>query len=255
LQPYTVLAGADWVLTGHVESGKVGLFDVADHRPPTLVRLLDAFPTGTNGLARHPVTGAYYLVSRDSDRIYPFFVASTPRQAGEGPAVTSGPSIRIRSNGSGNDSRSLVFAPPRGDLPGGELAFVTNRQPPSVVVVDTAVGADGVAAGEVIDVIGLSTGPSRLAVQPLPGDRYLVMAICFDTERLFYIDPELRAVTDVLVTGGGPHAVVADPDRRRAYLANFGESTVWVLDLDPASRHFRDVVLSIGIPERPSSND
>jgi DNA-binding beta-propeller fold protein YncE len=62
-------------------------------------------------------------------------------------------------------------------------------------------------------------------------------------------------VVDVLVTGMGPHTIVPDPARGRAYLLNFGESTVWVVDLNPRSVHFGRSLLSIGTPERPTTND
>jgi DNA-binding beta-propeller fold protein YncE len=74
-------------------------------------------------------------------------------------------------------------------------------------------------------------------------------------QQLFVIDPGLLAVVHVLPTGVGPHAIVPDAEARRAYLANFGESTLWVLDFDPHSVHFGQSVLSIGTPEIPSSHD
>jgi YVTN family beta-propeller protein len=249
-EPYVVLADGNWVLTAHVTSGRVGVFDVSEGRAPGLARILDFFPEGANGLARHPATGWYYLVSRDSDRVYPFTIAMPARQAGEGPAVSTAPSIGLGGvNSGGSDCRSIAFAPD------GSRAFVTNRDPSSVVVIDTALREDGGFNGQVLGTIELGSGPSKIAVQPLDDGRYLVLAVCFNAEELFVVDPDLRAVVDVLVTGMGPHTIVPDPARGRAYLLNFGESTVWVVDLNPRSVHFGRSLLSIGTPERPTTND
>ena len=248
-EPYVLLALEDWVLTGHVDSGDVGLFDVAEGRAPTIVRVLTQFPEGVNGFARHPTSDWLYVVSRASSRLYPFTVSMASRHAGEGPAVSSAPAIAVTSNNHGADCRSLVFSPD------GTRAFVANREPPSVVVFDSTPRADGSPASTLLATIELGTGPSRLAVQPLPDGGYLVLAVCFNAEQLFVVDPALLAVVQVLPTGVGPHVVVPDPDAHRAYLANFGESTVWVVDYDPRSSYYGQSVLSIGMPEIPSSND
>jgi DNA-binding beta-propeller fold protein YncE len=248
-EPYVLLALEQWVLTGHVDSGDVGLFDVAEGRAPTIVRVLDQFPEGVNGFARHPGGEWLYLVSRASSRIYPFTVSMASRHAGEGPAISSAPAFGVGSNNPGADCRSLVFSPD------GTRAFVANREPPSVVVFDSTPRPDGAPDATLLATIELGTGPSRLAIQPLPGGGYVVLVVCFNAEQLFVVDPTLLAVVQVMSTGVGPHALVPDPAAARAYLANFGESTVWVLDYDPGSPYYGQSVLSIGTPEIPSSND
>jgi DNA-binding beta-propeller fold protein YncE len=60
---------------------------------------------------------------------------------------------------------------------------------------------------------------------------------------------------DVILTGNGPHVFVTDPARGRGYLVNFIESTVSVVDLDPASTTFNEVRATLGIPEKVRSND
>jgi DNA-binding beta-propeller fold protein YncE len=251
-EPYTLLADEDWVFTGHADSGNVGVFSVAEGREPELVRVLDFFPYGVNGFARQ-MDGAsgliwYYLVSRNSARVYPFNITMLSRHAGEGPAVSTGPAIQIGSNSPGTDCRSIAFSPD------GTRAFVTNREPPSVVVIDTTLRSDGTPAGTNLATLELGRGPSKLVVQPLPDGSYLVLVVCFDAEEIFVVDPVTMTKVDVFKTGAGPHALVPAPAARRAYLANFGESTVWVLDFDPASPNFRRPILSIGTPEIPTGH-
>jgi len=248
-EPYALLVLEDWVLTGHVDSGDVALFDVSGGRAPAVVRVLDQFPEGVNGFARHPSGDWLYVVSRDSSRLYPFTVSMASRHAGEGPAVSSAPSVAITSNNGGADCRSLAFSPD------GTRACVANRDPPSLVVFDSTPRADGSPGFTLLATIELGSGPSKVAVQPLSGGGYLVLAVCFNAEQLFVVDPDLLAVVHVLPTGVGPHAIVPDAEARRAYLANFGESTIWVLDFDPRSAYFGQSVLSIGTPEIPSSHD
>jgi YVTN family beta-propeller protein len=253
-EPYALLADRDWVFTGHVDSGDVAVFDVAEGRPPTLQRVLDNFPEGVNGFAKQPRPGDpesawYWAVSRDSSRLYPFMLGMPSRQAGEGPAVSLGPTIGLDSNNPGTDCRSIAFSPD------GTRAFIANRQPNSVVVVDTTLRDDGSANGTSLATIELGGGPSRLVVMPLADGTYVVLVVCFDAEEIFVIDPVLMAVTDVFKTGMGPHAIAVNETAQRAYLANFGESTVWVLDFAVGSPNFARSVLSIGKPEPPSSHD
>ena len=53
-EPYALLVDRDWVFTGHVDSGDVAVFDVAEGRAPLLKRVVDSFPEGVNGFARQP---------------------------------------------------------------------------------------------------------------------------------------------------------------------------------------------------------
>ncbi len=269
-EPYTLLAHGSWVFTGHADSGNVAVFDVSEGREPVLVRVLDFFPEGVNGFAWQPGSGPaddpenvwYFAVSRNSARLYPFRISHPSRQAGEGPAVSTAPAIQIATNSPGNDSRSIAFSPD------GTRAFVSNRAPPSIVVIDTTLRPDGTPAGVNLATIELDHGPSKLVVQPLSEVRdplsevrYVVLVVCFDAEEIFVVDPELMAIVNVFKTGAGPHALVPQPEPDpaagrpyRAYLANFGESTVWVLDFDPASPNFARPILSIGTPEIPSGH-
>ncbi|MBI5499429.1 MAG: hypothetical protein HY907_04245 [Deltaproteobacteria bacterium] len=261
-EPYALLVDRDWVFTGHVDSGDVAVFDVREGGDPSLVRVLDVFPEGVNGFARQPRLDDpgtprdesqdpawYWLVSRYSTRLYPFLMSMESRQAGEGPAVSTGPSIAVDSNDPGTDSRSLAFSPD------GTRAFVANREPPSVVVLDTTLREDGSVDGSTLATLDLGGGPSRLVMLPLADGEYVVLVVCFDAEEVFVIDPDLLAVVDVFRTGMGPHAIVPDPARGRAYLGNFGESTVWVLDFTPGGADFARTVLEIGTPEPPTSHE
>jgi DNA-binding beta-propeller fold protein YncE len=253
-EPYALMADQNWLFTGHVDSGRVTVFDVSEGRAPRLVRVLDSFPDGVNAFGQQPRPAApdrawYWVVSRYSSRLMPFMVSMPGRESGEGPAVSTGPTLSVSSNNPGDDCRSIAFSPD------GNRAFVANRQPPSVVVLDTTLRADGTPAGNVLATLELGTGPSKVVVQPLADGTYLVLVVCFDAQEIFVVDPELLAVVDVLRTGMGPHTLVPHPAAGRAYLANFGESTVWVLDFDPASPHFARSILSIGLPEPPSGHD
>lgn len=244
-EPYSLIADDSWVVVGHVTSGAVSLFRVAASRPPTLERVVDDFPTGSNGIARHPTSGWFFLASRDSRLIYPFTISAGDWRPGEGPAVSVGRAIPVDASSGGSDSRFIAFSP------AGDRAWVTNRSPASLLVVDTSSGT----GGRVVDMIELGAGPSRVAVLPLAGGGYLVLAVCFDAREMYVVDPSLRAVIDVTRTGAGPHAVVADAASGRVYVANFGESSVWVFDMRPDSPQFGVPVLKIGLPERPGAHD
>lgn len=49
---------------------------------------------------------------------------------------------------------------------------------------------------------------------------------------LYVVDPASGQVTDSVPTGQGPHEVAAAPKTRRAFVANYGDGTISVIDVD-----------------------
>ncbi|MFH1436556.1 MAG: hypothetical protein ABIJ56_12665, partial [Pseudomonadota bacterium] len=157
------------------------------------------------------------------------------------PRFYFGASIRMSGLLSGNDARAIAFSPD------GTRAFISNRSPNSLVIADTTIDEGGWPENEVIDVVPLDQGPSLVDVwQPEGWDRYYVYATCYNADRLYVIDPILRAKIATIATGDGPHTFVSDRTRNYGYLVNFIESTISVIDIDPESPMFNQIKATLG---------
>ncbi|MEF8817022.1 MAG: hypothetical protein V5A58_09540 [Salinibacter sp.] len=56
---------------------------------------------------------------------------------------------------------------------------------------------------------------------------------------LYLVNPASGQVTDSVSTGAGPHEVAAAPSTRRAFVANYGDGTISVIDIDGPSETAR----------------
>ena len=56
---------------------------------------------------------------------------------------------------------------------------------------------------------------------------------------LYLVDPRSGEVADSVATGAGPHEVAAAPETRRAFVANYGEGTISVINIDGPSETAR----------------
>ncbi len=246
----------DWIFVSHLTSGQVTVFEAEVNPldrdlPPRAVLEDESFPQGVTAVEVHPLTsGTFYAATRNSQSLYTFSFATDPLDFDGSTRIALGRTIPIDVLGDGHDSRDLVFSTD------GSTAFVSNRTPNSLVIVDTSLDANGWPRNRTVGAVELDAGPSLLTVWRPPGwDVEWVYATCYNMDRVYVIDPVLRIPIDVILSGNGPHNLITDPERLLGYLVNFIESTISVVDLDPASATFNDVRATIGIPEKVRSND
>ncbi len=240
----------------HLTSGTVTLVDMPLDGTPVLA---DAV---TGLFAPDPSTGArgamavagrtpgaegnrVYVTSRSEGRVQTFVVA---RPSGAAGLPTLVPSeyfflTAIGQNETGNDARAIGFGA------GGDRAYIVNREPPSVAVVDTALTATGVPRNRIIGGTDICREASALAVGDLgAGERIFVS--CFQDGEVYVVDPagavDVEAVTTV---GRGPFGVALSPTRQRLYVTNFFENTIAVVDVTPGAVTQYRVVMRIGTPE------
>jgi hypothetical protein len=246
----------DWIFVSHLTSGRVTVFE-AEVNPldrdlmPRSVHESESFPQGVTAVEVHPLTtGTFYASTRNSQSLYTFSFATDPLNFDGSTRIALGRTIPIDVLGDGHDSRDLVFSTD------GSTAFVSNRSPNSLVIVDTSLDVNGWPRNRTVGAVELDAGPSLLTVWSPPGwDTEWVYATCYNMDRVYVIDPVLRIPVDVILTGNGPHNLITDPERLLGYLVNFIESTISVVDLDPASATFNEVRATLGIPEKVRSND
>lgn len=220
------------------------------------------------------------------------------------PFLVRAPQAPITVNANGTDSRGLVIdSSERSDCesacatgPGAQYLscltscvnvplrlFVANRLPPTLLLgqivtqVITNSAGPGVVTGvsdtiQFYDNVALSTGPSKVAlgkaINQLGQLQTFVFAVCFDTHRIFMIDPlqanTANAIVAVIPTGNGPNAIAFDTtcgaapgatcgagDMAFLYVGHFLESYLGVVDLDMRQTTFGTMFASIGTPIPP----
>jgi YVTN family beta-propeller protein len=94
---------------------------------------------------------------------------------------------------------------------------------------------------EVID--GAPGRPSRVASR--------VYVTCFLSNQIMVVDPDTAVVTDTILVGRGPNDLEFDDARQRAYVTNFSEMTIGVIDIRPGSETRNRMIARIGTPVSP----
>jgi DNA-binding beta-propeller fold protein YncE len=225
---------------------------------------------GTYGIARLNGAGPtiYYLTSNLTAALSTFQLQETAA----GGVVVPGPVAGFSGSFPlGAAGRELIFDQ------NGQRAYMTQTSPPSVAVVDVRLNqpdSHGLPANTIVDDIPVCAGPSNMALRqqlvagPAGSPPQLVtrlFVVCFLSNQVLIVDPDTRLVLETILLGRGPNEIafnftgdetpIADqlpePKHRRAYVSEYTESTVAVIDLDPGSPFENRVIARIGIPFPP----
>jgi len=248
-EPYGVYVDseAEFAIVSHFALGTMSLIDTPRAGIPVLT---DAVATGINaglsGVAgrRAGSDNVVYLQSRNNDRIFMMTVArpatGTPFLVSNGFFFQNGVGGGDTLGGTSADSRGIVFGSD------GDRAYMVNRSPPSLQVLDTSLEATGVPTNRLIASTDICRKATSVVVAATgAGERAYVT--CYATGELYSIDP--RGATSIEATtlvGRGPIASAVAPTRRLLLIANFLDNSVAVVDIDPSSPTAYHVVLQIG---------
>lgn len=188
--------------------------------------------------------------------------------------------VALRSNDPGDDSRGIAVDASKRQQAEAECAdepadtrvdclraaalepldvYVASRSPPSLLVGRTGVAQTATGGRDLpvfYDSVPLSFGPSRVVLGDVvtqdgsPARR--VFVVCFDSRWIYVYDPEKRRIETQIETGRGPHAVVVDGPRGRAYVAHFSDSYLGVVSLDQrVPEQYGRLIATIGEPTPP----
>lgn len=237
--------GEDHIYLAHLSGGEVSLLA----RKGNEVRFRDTrsgFFTSTSSIKggfsiapRVPGDQASEVyVSSRVDSVLASFVISNNR-------VLDSSRLVIGVVSPANDIRGVVFAP------GGKRLFLVDRLPPSLITLDMTL-EDGAPKAEARAPVEVCPEPSLVKLGPdptRPGDVEALLAyvVCFASNQIYVVDTTLNQVVGEITTGRGPYSLELDPTRGRAYVANFLENTVGVIDLDPSHSTYQRMVLRIGL--------
>lgn len=266
----------DRLLVTHLSSGQVSVLGLDWTPSGALISTsMPFFPLDSSG--RH---GAFALAKqRPDDPASPWYLTSnlnpeisTFRLANADIIVGQSTFALSASYAQGGDVRDIAF-----DV-GGNRAFVTDNNPPSLFVLDTS--SDPTIGNQprntVTDIVDVCQTPShlrptKLAVAGAPGApayvKTKVVVVCFLSSQVMIVDPDRPGVDDTIFSGlGGPNdvafnfygvgeappstvtTVVTPPLPRHGYVTNFTESTIAVVDLQPGSKTENRVVARLGFP-------
>ena len=237
-----------YALVTHLTSGSVSLTDAPlNGDPPILADALgNLFAPDPNTGVRGAVGAAgrlpgsandrIYVTSRTEPRVQTLMVA---RQPGGFPSLVPAEFFFMNRVLPSNDGRGITFSED------GQRAYIVNRSPPMLHIIDTSLDEFGVPRNEFLTGVELCQQASNLAVADA-GSGERVFVACFRNGQVWSIDPRGAVVDAIIDVGRGPHAVVPAPGRQRLYVSNFLEDTVAVVDLQPGSATENRVVLRLG---------
>ncbi len=233
----------DMLLTGAMVDGNVASFALGEDGAPTLVGNLDLVG-GIFSMAENPATGRIYTASKNASVVNVLDVTLDDDASATNPFLTQHGSLSVPDGFGSDRARDLAVS-----LDGSRV-YASYRSPDSLVVIDASEDLDGVATNRIIAKIPMSRDPGDIVVtaDPVSGQERLYVA-CFGADRIEVVDGATLTVIDTIRTGDGPFgmALVDRPDigLRRLYVTSFGDQAVGVIELNPASPSFHQLVAEV----------
>ena len=248
-EPFEVYVDSDeqFAVVTHLQGAAVSLIAAPADGAPALVDEMSNLFSGDSlgiqaaiGVAGRQAADAQsplvYVTSRSDNRIQMLSVAPA-QDAGAARLLPAG-FFFLDSVAPSTDSRGIAF---NAD---GTRAYVANRNPPMLHVMDTATTSAGTPRNQIHANVELCRDPANLVAGDL-GDGTRVYVACFPEGQVWAIDPEFGVVEAIIATGSGPHALALDEQRKRLYVANFLDHSLVVIELDPVSPARHQVVLRL----------
>jgi hypothetical protein len=177
-----------------------------------------------------------YVTSRSEARVQILTVA---RPGGGYPVVVPGDFFFINRVRPSDDGRGIAFSAD------GDRAYIVNRDPPVLQIIDTSLTEGGIPANELVAAVELCQQASNLVVSD-GGAGERVYVGCFRAGQVWVVDPIARRVEAILDVGRGPYGVAAAPSRGLVLVSNFLEDTVSVIDVRADRATQNRVVLRLG---------
>jgi DNA-binding beta-propeller fold protein YncE len=244
-----------YAMVTHLSNGAVSLVDAPrDGAPPVISDALGGI------FQRDPNTGAIgavgvagrlpgtendrvYVTSRSEARVQTLLVS---RSAGL-PTIVAGEFFFLNRVLPSDDARDIAFTDD------GARAFIINRDPPMLQVIDTSISETGVPRNELEGAIELCRQASVIELADAGAGTRLYVA-CFQDGQVWAINPTGLAVESIIDVGRGPQFLASAPSQGLLFVSNFRENSIGVIDIRPGSPTENRVVLRIGrtndTPER-----
>lgn len=229
----------DFVAVTHLTGGNISAFTVkGEGSRRSFSRVSSPLVSGANDIAQSPRTGQFYATSRFTNTIVSFRPSIDPD--GDVVALFETDEIVVNnaSPGRGLDSRGIAFNR------AGTMAYVANRGPDAVVVID--VGPTNASTGSgshnaIVDVIYMPNDPAEIELVEIDG-RDLLYVTSYETDQIVVVDPKTRLIVELIEMPAKPYTMTVDTVRyQRLYVTLFNEHAIAVVDIDPDSPSFNQV--------------
>jgi len=272
--------GRGYLYVGHLtgntstqDSGGVSLFNVSGtgliapggpYPAPTFIAPFGS-PFAPNSAGQFGVTALslYAPLGVDSTSSKQLFVSSryvplVTSMVPLGPSVCAGddnddvlvPSGNtLNSNLVGSEMRGVEFIdPPPGSQDSyAQRAYALQRVPPDLVGFDIANDYAGGPTATPTDVLETCSSPTFL-YQHDAGDGPRLYVNCFDTGEVYVFDPAGPTLLTTFSVGRGPGGLVFDVARPIAYVIDFSQNDISVVDLAPGSPTQYHLIQRLGFP-------
>ena len=179
-----------------------------------------------------------YVTSRTEARVQTLLVN---RFEGQLPTIVAAEFFFLDRVLPSDDGRDIAFAAD------GDTAYIINRDPPMLQVIDTSLSETGIPRNELAGAIELCRQASVIEVVDGGAGERLYVA-CFQDGQVWSINPVSLSVESIIDVGRGPQFLAAAPGAGFLFVSNFRESTLGVIDIRPGSETENRVVLRIGRP-------
>lgn len=234
-------AGLDWSMLVH-RTGRASLFvDVLNggEPVPTLVHVLTNITSDANNAAfdaRHNLVWmtttpapASAVPPRIARAEVPLIGVAYDRARPTCSSAFSAGAVSLRGVDTGLDARDVVFSSD------GRFAHVLSRTPEAFITLDMD-GTPLIAGASLIaDVTTVASDPARAAIGTVDG-REIALATSFSFGTLSIMDTQTRSALTPVHGFQGPQDVVVDEVRGLAYVVDFRDSVLRVVDLRPIAR-------------------
>jgi DNA-binding beta-propeller fold protein YncE len=227
----------DRLVVAAMRGGQFSLMELDKTGFPTLVDQV-ILASGLHSVTADPATGILYATTKTYPLLYRYRVEETA----QGPRLDKLSSVGLPAPYSTSQfGRGIALSSD------GRRVLVTYRTPAALLALDNE---DHYPEGEqaVIGTVPLGSRPGNLQVLPSgPGGGDVAYVPCYGDDTLWAVDVETLLPLAIIPVGAGPYDVTAgySDGLKRAYVTNFLDHTVSVVDIDPTSPYYHTQIAEI----------
>jgi DNA-binding beta-propeller fold protein YncE len=153
---------------------------------------------------------------------------------------------------SGTDVRGFLLSPPDGNeayvLHRNSPDVTTSTDPAALVVLNRRLGRNGEPANQPSAILEICSGANQMQFHDA-GRGNLLYITCFEGGQIYVVDPQAPLVVGIIEAGHGPTSLRFSPtDPTSAFVVDFADNDVSVIDLKPGSQTEYMVVQRLGFP-------
>ncbi len=230
----------DRLVVAAMKGGELSLLELSDSEVPEAPVLVDrvSLASGLHSAAVDPATRIIYLTNKQFPLLYRFQVS----EGSSGAVLEKLSSVTLPAPFSSVEyGRGIAFAD------GGQRVLVTYRTPAALLFIDGADAVPELPQAVVTSVpVGAKPGIVEVADSGANGGEVAYVP-CYSDDTLWAIDVATATPIAVIKVGAGPYHVstLFSDTLKRAYVTNFLDHTISIIDIDPASPFYHTHIAEI----------